>query len=111
MSKGIKGFRTNLCSKCKKQKELGTGRYCRLCKALYMREWRKTHPLNEEQRFKSIVRRKTLMRIKRGLLIKYPCEVCHTTEKVEAHHDDYNKTYDIRWLCFKHHREHHKNIS
>jgi peptidoglycan L-alanyl-D-glutamate endopeptidase CwlK len=49
------------------------------------------------------------MRIKRGLLIPYPCEVCGK-KKVEAHHDDYNKPYDIRWLCFKHHREYHKEI-
>jgi hypothetical protein len=47
------------------------------------------------------------MRIKRGLLIKYPCEVCGDVN-VEAHHDDYTKTYDVRWLCFKHHRLHHK---
>lgn len=109
MSKGVKGSSLNLCSNCKKIKELQTKRYCRKCTAEYNREWRKTHPLNDEQRFKANVRSKTKMRIKRGLLVKYPCEVCGDKE-VEAHHDDYNKTYDVRWLCFKHHREHHKNI-
>ena len=34
------------------------------------------------------------------------CEVCG--EKAEAHHDNYSKPLDVRWLCFKHHREHHK---
>lgn len=103
-----RGVRSNLCSKCKKEKELETKRYCRQCHNTYMTKWRKTHPLTPEQRFKLNVRSKTKMRIRRGLLIKQPCEVCHITEKVEAHHKDYNKPYDITWLCFKHHRELHR---
>ncbi len=74
-----------------------------------MREWRKTHPMSEEQRFKGIVRRKTNVRIKRGLLIKFPCEICNDP-LVQAHHKDYNKPYDITWLCIKHHRELHKSL-
>jgi len=41
-----------------------------------------------------------------GRLIKKPCEVCGD-EKVEMHHDDYYKPIDVRWLCIKHHNEHH----
>ena len=37
-----------------------------------------------------------------------PCEICGA-EKAEAHHDDYDKTLEVRWLCFKCHREWHKN--
>lgn len=40
----------------------------------------------------------------------FPCEVCFTTHDIEAHHDDYDKPLDVRWFCFKHHREHHKKI-
>lgn len=47
-------------------------------------------------------------RIRGGVLIKQPCEVCGEL-KVDAHHDDYEKPLDVRWLCKKHHAEHHKN--
>lgn len=39
-----------------------------------------------------------------------PCEVCFTTHDIEAHHDDYNKPLEVRWLCFTHHRELHKSV-
>ena len=44
--------------------------------------------------------------IRNKSLIKEPCEVCES-EKVTAHHDDYLKTLDVRWLCQKHHSEWH----
>jgi len=46
-------------------------------------------------------------KVKIGELIKSPCEVCGK-EKSEAHHDDYEKPLEVRWLCRKHHAEHHK---
>lgn len=42
-----------------------------------------------------------------GKIIKEPCEVCGELE-VDAHHDDYEKPFEVRWLCKKHHAEHHK---
>lgn len=45
--------------------------------------------------------------IRDGKLIKQPCEVCSTTVNVQAHHDDYSKPLDVRWLCIPHHAEHH----
>lgn len=44
--------------------------------------------------------------IEQGLKVM-PCEICQSTENVEAHHDDYSKPLDIRWLCQRHHREVH----
>ena len=40
--------------------------------------------------------------IKSGQLIRQPCEVCGNT-RAHAHHDDYTKPLDVRWLCPKHH--------
>lgn len=37
-----------------------------------------------------------------------PCEVCG--EKAQAHHDDYSKPLEVRWLCPKHHSEHHVEV-
>lgn len=28
---------------------------------------------------------------------------------VDAHHDDYSKPLEVRWLCRKHHQSHHRN--
>ena len=41
-------------------------------------------------------------------LIPQPCEVCQTKERVEAHHDDYMKPLEVRWLCRAHHAELHR---
>lgn len=41
-----------------------------------------------------------------GRLTRSACEVCGEA-RVHAHHDDYSKPLDVRWLCPTHHREHH----
>lgn len=47
--------------------------------------------------------------IRDGRIIPQPCEVCGAT-KAQAHHDDYSKPLDVRWLCTTHHAEHHKRL-
>lgn len=42
-------------------------------------------------------------------MMRQPCEVCGK-EKSQAHHDDYSKPLEVRWLCTKHHAEHHRLI-
>jgi predicted HTH domain antitoxin len=53
--------------------------------------------------------------IKKGVLVRQPCEVCGINGKyedgrseVQAHHDDYNRPLQVRWLCKKHHYEWHE---
>lgn len=45
--------------------------------------------------------------IRGGKLFKEPCEVCGSEENVHAHHDDYLKPLNVRWLCAAHHRQWH----
>jgi hypothetical protein len=45
--------------------------------------------------------------IKRGKMTRQPCEVCGA-EPAQAHHDDYSKPLDVRWLCPVHHGVEHR---
>lgn len=45
--------------------------------------------------------------VRRGKLDQRSCEVCGV-KRAEAHHDDYSKPLEVRWLCRKHHAEHHR---
>jgi hypothetical protein len=44
--------------------------------------------------------------LRRNQITRQPCEICGSI-KVEAHHDDYSKPLEVRWLCRVHHEEHH----
>ncbi len=100
---------SKVCSGCGGAKRLENQRYCLLCHAAYMREWRKTHPMNREQKQKDNARSYANVYQRRGKLLKQPCEVCGNL-KSEKHHDDYSKPLEVRWLCRKHHLEHHKRL-
>lgn len=65
----------------------------------YARVWRKKHGTS-----KDTLRKKVIYALRRGELIKTPCEVCKNPA-VEAHHDDYRSPLKINWLCRIHHRE------
>lgn len=45
--------------------------------------------------------------IRDGKLFCEPCEICGITESVHAHHDDYAKPLNVRWLCAAHHHQWH----
>lgn len=46
--------------------------------------------------------------IRDGYLFAQPCEECGSSDSVQAHHDDYAKQLDVRWLCAPCHSEWHK---
>ena len=47
--------------------------------------------------------------VRDGRLEKQPCENLDDTcyGKINAHHDDYNKPLEVRWLCRSHHMRWH----
>jgi len=47
--------------------------------------------------------------LRRGDLMKSPCEECGSLN-VQAHHDDYTKPLSVRWLCRRHHRAFHSDL-
>jgi|SRR5262245_47580924 len=40
--------------------------------------------------------------VRTGRMLRKPCEQCGEV-LTEAHHDDYGKPLDVRWLCRRHH--------
>ena len=75
-------------------------------KAAHQRKYRNDPVL----RLRHIARWLVNRAIKSGKLVKQPCEVCGSPE-VHAHHDDYSKPLDVRWLCQLHHTEHHSKAT
>ncbi len=93
-----------LCANCGNSAKPSSG-YCLLHHAEYMREWRKSHPLEGEARLRMNARAYLHVYLKRGKVLRQPCEVCKS--KAEAHHEDYSKPLDVRWLCRTHHLSEH----
>lgn len=44
--------------------------------------------------------------VRLGKLIRQPCESCNAQNAV-AHHDNYDKPLDVRWMCQSCHKQHH----
>lgn len=42
-----------------------------------------------------------------GCLVPQPCEECNSSENLHAHHDDYSRQLDVRWLCAPCHKDWH----
>jgi hypothetical protein len=67
----------------------------------YLKAYRKANP--NKYRATNMVNNA----IRAGNLFKEPCEQCGSTDRIHAHHDDYSKPLNVRWLCAVHHRQWH----
>lgn len=105
MEPAVHLFHVAHCCKCGKEAPAGQ-RHCLACHAAYMRVWRKTHPLSEEQRRRDNCRSYLGVYIRRGKLQRGTCVVCKEgaiERAIEAHHADYAKPLVVEWLCRPHH--------
>jgi hypothetical protein len=68
--------------------------------AQYKRDYRKKYP-HKNAAHSAVNNAK-----RRGKLYPKPCEICGSI-KSEAHHDDYMKKLEVRWLCSTHHHSIH----
>jgi ribosomal protein S27AE len=73
------------------------------------KEVNKRKKFNIKHRIKYLAWRNTGHAIKTGKLKRKPCEDCGEI-KVEAHHNDYSKILNVRWLCSKCHHKEHDNL-
>ena len=111
---GMKDGHLNKCKSCTKKdaienrnnkidyyREYDRKRGCRQNKEYHM-AWRRKFP-NKNKAHVIVA-----SAMKSCKLFKEPCEECGTDENIHAHHDDYLKPLNVRWLCAAHHSQWHK---
>lgn len=94
-------------------KAKGNQWYCLPCtKASHRRRYHETAAAYDRARDPSKIRARKAVQhaVDAGRLTRCPCEVCGSTARVHAHHDDYSKPLDVMWLCVTHHRERHRYL-
>jgi len=99
-----KGAHGGLCTRCKlcsriRNKHLDR----RVSNAKKQRDYVLRYP--ERQSARNAVNKAIL----RGEIKRQPCEKCGE-QLAHAHHDDYSKPLDVRWLCHAHHVEAHTGM-
>lgn len=103
----------------------GLQRTCKECKAgawdpekhrLARERYAKKHPervkaawtrSSKKHPKKLAARRAVTYAVKTGKLVKRPCEGCGNP-LAQAHHEDYEKKLDVRWLCSECHGKEHR---
>jgi hypothetical protein len=101
----VKRRMMSTCSKCGQGHDRPQ-RYCLDCHAAYMRDWRKTHPMNEEAKRRDNARSHAGVYKRRGRLTPMPCQACGAAT-AEMHHPDHELPRDVIWLCRPCHLEWH----
>lgn len=119
---GMKDGHLNICKVCKREdsrvygktdrakeydrvRNLGEKRKAKRYERL--KKWRRENPdkVREQRcRYPSRIKARNLVysALKSGRLARLPCEICGS-DMSEAHHSDYSRPLDVRWLCKLHH--------
>jgi|SRR5579863_7671037 len=87
---------------------------------LLVKKWRQENRerfLDTQKKYKEKNRNKINARfritnaIRRGKIKRgNKCQRCGIEGKMEAHHKDYDKPFDVQWLCFKCHKQMHGKL-
>ena len=108
--------RASECKKCHNKEYSKYGRENRTKQWERLKQWRENNrphvnaqALKYQQtpygKIKKSAHDKVYHALKTGRIKKQDCEVCGL--KAQAHHEDYSKPLDVKWLCRKHHAEIH----
>lgn len=84
----------------------------------YNKEWRVKNGYSTDKKYKKKyperIKASQLLNyaVKIGVVKKKPCEFkgCKSI-KVQGHHPNYNKPLEVIWLCAKHHKKLHADLS
>jgi len=68
-------------------------------------EYFKQYRIDNPNKYKAVTAVNNAIRSKK--LFRDTCEICGQSEKIHAHHDDYLKPLNVRWLCAAHHKQWH----
>lgn len=97
-----------VCNKCKINERVGKQRWCKSCRAEWMRKNRLKHSeLNQTQKLKANARSTANIYLKRGKILRENCSCGNVGE--EMHHEDYSKPLVVVWLCRECHLKKHYN--
>lgn len=75
---------------------------CRTCGGEFLAVTRKVvcgPCLDRRNHQKNRARQMASNAIRAGKLVRQPCEACGLQEGAHAHHEDYSRPLDVRWLC------------
>jgi hypothetical protein len=110
----MKDGHVNKCKECNKSDVVNN----RALNISYYREYDKKRGNRQNKQYRDEYKAKypnkyrahtiTSNAIRDGKLFKEPCEICSEVNAVHAHHDDYAKPLNVRWLCAAHHSQWHK---
>lgn len=78
--------------------------------ARYMNEYMKDYLKDPINRKKYLARQTLNNRIREGVIERGVCEVSKCKLTGHAHHDNYDKPLEVRWLCRRHHEDLHHNL-